>query len=277
MPRPIAFIILLVKKSLEEDIFERANGLTYRILLAFFPFLIFLLSLMGFMNLDESTAIVQMVAWMPVSTADMILRFVAETAFMRSAGLLSAGLFFAVYNTTNGFRAVIRCANHSIGIADDRGMVKRVAVSLVLMLLFTGAIVMMLILLVFGRALWEVLVPGIRYHAIFTALASFFLLVITTTLIFRLALAKKMRLRQLVPGALITVVLWMSASAVFGFAVMNFTQYSVIYGSIAGIFILVLWLNMVSLILLVGLEFNAVYLLSQNEVEGVNLPKHRIQ
>jgi len=242
-----------------EQVLERAAGLTFRVLLAFFPFIIFLMALMGYLNLDESAILNGLYAVLPGDISDLVAGFVHELSVTRSGGVLSAALFFSVYNTTNGFRAIIRCVNMAYGVQDRRSFAKQVVLSFVLMLLFTVALVVMLGLLVFGRQIWGFFFPG--GNDLLVTIASgggaLAVLILTTMLIYRLACAKKLPIKHVLPGAVLTVLAWVVASSFFGFVTQNFTQYPAIYGSIAGVFILILWLNVVSVVLLVGNEANA--------------------
>jgi len=253
------YLFNLTLKCHREQVLERAGGLTFRVLLAFFPFIVFLMALMGFLNLDEPEILNALYDILPRDISDVVARFVYELSETRSRGLLSAALFFSVYNTTNGFRAIIRCVNMAYGVRDSRSFVKQVWVSFVLMLLFSGALVVMLGLLIFGRQIWGFLFP--TRHDLLITLASggaaLVVLVFTTMLIYRLACAERLKVQYVLPGAVFTVLAWVVASSFFGFVTQNFTQYPVVYGSIAGVFILILWLNVVSVILLVGNEVNA--------------------
>ena len=259
MRKSAIFLLNLLVKCHSNQVFERAASLTYRMLLAFFPFLIFLMSLLGFTVLDTSAILAPIYYVLPGDVAVLVAEFLQGLEETRSGGLLSAGLFFSVYNSANGFRAIIRSANAAFDIPDRRGIVKHVALSLAMMMLFALVIVLMLVLLVLGRYIWDLFIPDefeVLYRPLSTA-GALIVIIIATTLIYKLALAKKIRLVQLLPGAVFAVLGWAVSTSVFGFAITNFTQYPAIYGSIAGVFILMLWLNLLSMILLVGNEINA--------------------
>ncbi|MCL2839634.1 MAG: YihY/virulence factor BrkB family protein [Defluviitaleaceae bacterium] len=243
MKKFIIFLFNLAVKCHEDQVFERAAGLTLRVLLAFFPFLVFLMALMGFLDLDENAIFGALYHVLPVDVADLVEGFIIELSETRSAGLLSAALFFSVYNTTNGFRAIIHGVNHAYGVNDRRGGVMQVVLSFVLMILFSGALIVMLGLVVFWGA-----VSGI---------IALVLLVLLTTFMYKLACAKKLPIMHVLSGGVFTVIGWAVVGATFSFITQNFTQYPVVYGSIAGVFILILWLNAVSVIFLMGNQINA--------------------
>ena len=253
-------IFNLALRCHHDQILERAAGLAYRVLLAFFPFLIFLISLFSTLDVDESAILEGLFFVLPGDIAGLVYDFIYELGGARSIGLMSTALFFSVYNTSNGFRAIVRIINRAYGVRNRRGLIAQVVISFLLMLLFSAALIIMLGLLVFGRQIWGFFFPG--GNELLFAFASgggaMVVLVLVTMVIYRLACATSLPIKHILPGAAFTVIAWVVISSGFGFVISNFTQYSVIYGSIAGVFILILWLNIVSIVLLVGNEANAV-------------------
>ena len=253
------YILNLAIRCHESQIFERAAGLTYRVLLAFFPFLLFLMSLLSMIAVDESAIMEGLFFVLPGDVAYLVADFVYEVGGTVGTGIMSTALFFSVYNSSNGFRAIVRITNRAYGLEDRRGFAQQVGLSLLLMLLFSVSIIVMLGLLVFGRQIWGIFFPG--GHELLFALASgggaLIILTLIVVLVFRLACATPIPIKHILPGAVFTVVTWVVVSAVFGFAISNFTQYPAVYGSIAGVFVLMLWLNFISITLLIGNEANA--------------------
>jgi membrane protein len=259
MKKSAIFLFNLIIKCSRDGILERAAGLTLRVLLAFFPFLVFLMSLMGFMDLDADVILGALYGILPGEVSELVAYFITQLSETRSRGLMSAALFFSVYNTTNGFRAIIRNTNRAYGVRERRSFLVQVGLSFGLMLLFSGALIVMLGLLVFGRQIWSFIFPygSELFFTAVSGVAALVVLFMFTSFIYKLACAKPLPARHVLPGAAVTVVAWVITSAVFGFVTQNFTQYPAIYGSIAGVFILILWLNSVSVILLAGNELNA--------------------
>ena len=260
MKRFIIYIFNLALRCIDNQVFERATGLTYRILLAFFPFVIFLMSLVAFLDLNEQAIFEGLYYVFPGDIASLVTNFVHEIGERRSTGILSTALFFSVYNSSNGFRAIVRIANRAYGVRDERNIVMQVGISLLLMLLFSVMLIVMLGLLVFGREIWILLFPRVPefLFSLTVDIVALVALTLITMLIYRLACATKLPIRHLLPGAVFTVSAWAIVSRAFGFVMSTFTQHNAIYGSIAGVFILILWLNVVAMILLIGNEANAV-------------------
>jgi len=173
---------------------------------------------------------------------------------------MSTALFFSVYNSSNGFRAIIRISNRAYGIKDRRSFPAQVGLSFLLMLLFSVALLLMLGLLVFGRQIWMFFFPygSELLFATSSGVGALFILIFIMVIIYKIACATPMPLKHILPGAVFAVVVWVVISGGFGFVISNFTQYSAVYGSIAGVFILMLWLNVICIVLLLGNEINAV-------------------
>ncbi|MCL2571175.1 MAG: YihY/virulence factor BrkB family protein [Defluviitaleaceae bacterium] len=253
------FILNLLRKCHVDQVLERAASLTYRVLLAFFPFLIFLMALLGFTQFSSSAVLAPIYYILPGDVDILVADFLHGLEQTRSGGLLSTALFFSVYNSSNGFRAIIHSTNKAYGANHSRGMVKQVALSLALMILFASSILVLLVLLVLGRQIWDLFIPE-ALNVLFAPLNLAVAIVavsFATMLIYKLAAPIKLRFLQVMPGAIFTVVAWAVASWVFSFFMTNFTQLPAIYGSIAGVFILILWLNLITVILLIGNELNA--------------------
>jgi membrane protein len=198
---------------------------------------------------------------LPADISATLSNFVIELQARPSAGLLSASLLVSIYSASNGFRAIIRGVNRAQDYKDERNFIKKTALCAALMLIFTFSIVVMLTLWIFSDALLSALAPllpinlnlVIRLSSAAIALA---VLVGSTTWIYYLACANPKKGR-LIPGACVTVLCWAIASEVFAIFMGRFSNISVIYGSIAGIFILIIWLNLISFFLLLGNSVNA--------------------
>jgi membrane protein len=75
--------------------------------------------------------------------------------------------------------------------------------------------------------------------------------------IYKILSCKSVRLLSVLPGAAVTVALWVLASKAFEIYIANFSRFSVVYGGLGSVFVMMIWLNIVSFFLLVGSEINA--------------------
>jgi len=234
-------------------------------LLAFFPFLIFLVTLLGFLGLAPHRGWLNILEGMlPTDAALTVAAFVEGIAQppRGAAGLLSGSLLMAVFSASNGFRAVVRGVNKSHGTDDRRNPLQKHMLYVVLMLVFAFSLLVMLVLWAFSGILaaWMGLTPPL--YGLIRGLgwgASWLVLLCAVAYMYHLACAQpKNQRRRLWPGAVVTVALWGVSSFALGVFVSRFSNIGAVYGSIAGIFVLIVWLNLVSFFLLLGNSVNAI-------------------
>ena len=259
------FVIDLVKETIADDVPAIAGELTYKILLAFFPFLIFLMSLIGYLNLDGSFFLSQMLSLFPREIGDVLEKFFSEVVVGGTGTVLSISLLVSVWSASSGFRGVIKGIRKSFGHAEKGNMVRTYVLSVLYVMLFATTLVAMLLLMIFNSAIFrflrrtDVLSGGAaNLYSVLGTFLCMAVMLFSLMLIYKFSIPHKTAFREVLPGALFSVAAWMIISKVFNIYVNNFTRFSRVYGSIAGIFILILWLNIISLTLLIGSEINSV-------------------
>ena len=105
------FIIYFIVKIRDDDIFALAAQLAYYLILSFFPFLIFLLTLIGFSNLDSMEVLGALRAMLPTSAFELIYSVIIEVIEKQNTGLLGASLLLVIWSASSAFRAVIKGIN----------------------------------------------------------------------------------------------------------------------------------------------------------------------
>jgi len=243
-------IIAAVKK---DDLISSANDMTYKLFFSVFPFSIFLMSVVGYLNLDADMLADQITQILPDSLSLPARAFIGEIARVRNANILSFSLIAALFGASAGFRTAMRSINKAYGQKDARKIYIKIPVSIALVFIFTVIIIISFALLIFGNIIFN------KYNILRYGV-SIIVTFVSVILINKLALYKntKTSIRSLVPGAIFTVFLWFIISWLFNIYIENFTNYSALYGSIAAIIILMLWLNIMCIILLLGSEINAI-------------------
>jgi len=146
---------------------------------------------------------------------------------------------------------------------DTRGFWKSRIIAFVFAILIFVSIIASFGLIIFGRLITTAIMaykPGkeivflwniSRYFAIFVFIA----LVISA--LYKALPTAKLKIREVIPGALFTTVAWYLASMLFALYVNNFPQYEIIYGSLAGFVCMIVWIYMISMIILAGAKINA--------------------
>jgi len=260
----IKFIARLIRKLQEDNTFMVANGLTYKLLLSTFPFLIFLMSLIGFFHLDSAIILDTAKDFVPEDAMNIIYVFINEVIDVQSPSILSSSLILTVWSASTGFNAVIVSINKAYGYEESRTWLRTKITSILLVLLFAVTIVCALFTVIFSdnfKNLFLKMNFAEWFINLFFHLSTFsiaiVLILFAVMLIYKFAVAKNMSLLFVLPGTFSTVTLWVIVSRIFNFYLSNFSNYSKVYGSIGGIFVLVIWLNLISFFLLLGGEINA--------------------
>lgn len=270
-----SFFIRLFKSVRDNELISVANEMTYKLLLAIFPFMIFLIALLGFLNIEYDLILESIIMDMPEEISSVINTFFNEVIYKRNLSILSSGLVIAIFSSSSGFYAVMRGLNKAYGRKECRNMIITRLISVVLVLMFAVMIVFSLLLFIFGDAIYKALInndllvyiPPFVYS--FTGyMIMISVLVVSLMIIYKLSVCVKISFFDVFPGAVFSVVFWIISSKLFNIYVNNFSRYSKVYGSIGSVFILIFWINIISFVLLIGGQINANLLFDTKNTEN---------
>ncbi|MCK9903693.1 YihY/virulence factor BrkB family protein [Frankia sp. Cpl3] len=257
-----------VKEFKEDELPDRAAALTYYGVLAIFPALLVLVSLLGVVGRSATDSVLTNLEQLTPGSAQDILRD-AVNSIRDSAGtggvLAVVGLAGALWSASGYIAAFIRAANIVYDIPEGRPVWKimplRLAVTVMLMILLAASAV----IVVFSGGLAEQAGTAIGLgSAALTAWSYAKWPILVLFVIGMIALlywsAPNVRVRGfrwLTPGSVLAVVIWLAASAGFALYVANFGSYNKTYGALAGVIIFLVWLWLSNVAILLGLEFDA--------------------
>jgi membrane protein len=250
----------------EDDIVDRAAGLSYYFLFALFPALLFLATLLGFIPvpdlLNRLIDYVQRV--LPGDAGSLIRKTLAEIIRGAHGSLLSLGVLGALWAGSNGMGSIITALNVAYEVEEPRPWWRRRLLAIGLTLAFSALTITALVFLVFGGRIGDALanraglgsLPALAWNVLqWPAAATFALLAIA--LVYYLAPAVDQRWYWVTPGAAFTLVAWLVMSGGLRLYVTYFGNYNATYGSIGGVILLMLWLYLSGLVLLIGAELNS--------------------
>lgn len=260
------FIVTLITKSQRDDIFALASQLAYYLILSFFPFLMFLFTLIGLSKFNSNDILKLLNHLVPIDVLKLIENTIKEIVNYKSTELLGISILLTIWTASSGFRAVFKGVNKAYNINEnERGFIKRSIISYISTILLALTIIITLALLVFGEIIGNYLINIFPFDNVVLAIWNLFrygliliVLIFILATIYKFAPSKKIKWKDAFPGAILTTFGWLIISLVFSFYINNFNHYSRIYGSLAAVFILMIWLFLISIIFLFGLEFNSV-------------------
>ncbi|MDR2183605.1 MAG: YihY/virulence factor BrkB family protein [Clostridiales bacterium] len=258
------FAHALYGKIKENEILPLATQLTYRLVFALFPFIIFLISLVGYFDIDAELLLQESYDVFPQQIAQVINDVIRDVVDTRNPSIMSTSLLLSVFTVASGFNSIMHGVSKVYGQEDTRGIIARWLCSIVLVVALAFAIISSLLVVIYGDTIYGMIYRHLSPHRLFSVIFGFAGLMITIAimlatimLIYILSLNKRQSIVSMLPGAMLTIVVWAISSSAFNFYVNNFSRYSLVYGSIASIFITMLWLNIVSATILIGAQTNA--------------------
>ena len=239
--------------------------LAYFFLLSLFPMLIFLVTLLPYLNLDEAQVFRFLENYAPTEVYMLIEDTISDVLQNRNGGLLSIGILATIWSASNGMNAIVKSLNRSYNLEETRPFFIVRSLSVIFTLLMIVMLVVALVLPVFGKQIGTVLFSYFGFEEGFLKVWNSIRWTISPIVMFLILSAlywivpnTKLFLKSIFPGAAFATIGWILVSLGFSFYVSNFGNYSATYGSIGGIIVLMLWLYISGNILLVGGQINAV-------------------
>jgi len=141
----------LIKRIIDDEIFALASQLSYSLLLAFFPFLIFLMTLIGFSSINSELVLSELSNILPTSAYELVRNTVVEILETRNTNLLSFGIILTLWTASSGFRSVIKGINKAYDEKEKRSLFKVIGISIISTLGLGFLIIITILLLVFGQ------------------------------------------------------------------------------------------------------------------------------
>jgi membrane protein len=257
----------LWRKIQDDDVLNSAATLAFFFLLAIFPAAIFVLSLLPSLSIPHlQQAILDLVRQvLPEQSAKLFEETMRHVSSEGRRGLLTFGLIFTVWSASTGVYATIEQLNCVYDVKDSRSFWKARGIAILLMLVFVLLAIAALSLVIFGGVVqsWVASIIGWSQPLlIFFATVRWIIiaaaLLLALAVIYRFGPDVKLKFRFISPGNVAAATLIALASIVFRFYVSKFANYSVTYGNLAAVIILILWMHLFGIALLLGCEINAI-------------------
>lgn len=251
-------------KYARDEITVYAAQASFFIVIAFFPFIMLLLTLIQFIPaINKSDLLSIMVRIMP-NMLDSLVVGIVDDLYVKSPGtILSITALVALWSAARGMMGIERGLNRIYGTIEKRNYVVRRLVCSFYTLIFMIVCIVSLVLLVFGTSIQNMfvrlfpLLGSITRHLIsFRSLLAMLLFFICFVGLYTIVPKKKQKPRNQFPGAAFSTVCWLLFSYAFSLYFTNFSNFSYMYGSLTAIVLLMLWLYFCICILFIGAEIN---------------------
>ncbi|HEX7318104.1 MAG TPA: YihY/virulence factor BrkB family protein [Pyrinomonadaceae bacterium] len=254
---------------MDDDVLGRSAQLSYYFLLALFPALLFLTSLLGYLA-GENGQLRQglfnyLATVLPGEASKLVSETVTDVTQSSGGGKLSFGILATLWAASNGMGAISESLNAAYDLKESRPWWKVRLTAVGLTLALTLLIVSALVLLLYGGDIAEIVSGKLGLgNAFETAwkVLQWPLVLIFVLLAFALIYyfgpdAHHQGWKWITPGAVIGVALWLLISFAFKAYLSYFNSYSATYGSLGAVIILMLWFYFTGTAILVGGEINS--------------------
>lgn len=256
-------IYLMVQRYLRHDVGIHSAALAFYLLFTIFPFLIFISALLGLLHLDVAEILQALREILPLEIVDFIdvyLTYVGENSSLR---LMLFGLFFSIYFPARAANSIMRSVRIAYHLGPPRGAVWQLCKTLIYTLLLMITIALTVTLMTVSDRLLAYAVVHFRlpvFVAVLWGKLRFPIIAVVGyfALLFLYAMAQDGRpiWRNIWPGTLAALGAWLALSWLYAWYVENIAHYSLLYGSIGTIIVLLIWLNMSAMTLIMGAELN---------------------
>ncbi|MGM9508385.1 YihY/virulence factor BrkB family protein [Larkinella sp. GY13] len=260
------FLKSFIPKVTDNDTSERAASVAFSLILAVFPAIIFLFTLIPMIPIPnlEGQVMDFFSQVLPASTYETVKTTIYDIISRPRSNVLSFGFLLALYAATNGILSLMMAFNSSHKTGERRGFFKTRLIALGLTIMLALALFLAIAGLVVGGVLTDYLMHiRILDNVVVTTLLNiarylvvFAVFVAAISMIYKFAPDIDMKWKFVNPGCIIASVLVVLTTYGFSFYVSNFGSYNKLYGSIGTLIVLMIWINLVCLLLIIGFDLN---------------------
>ena len=270
-------VTTIADEILHGTMLNKASAIAYNFLLAFFPGMIFLITLIPYVPVKNFQAVLlQLVQSILPTNAYLAFHTTITDIIVKQNGqLLSFGVITALYFATNGISNLMRNFNNASLIVEKRTWFKRRMIAMVLTVVISIFLVVAIAIMIAGQGV----ISYLQHHldskssvwVYIFALSRWIIIAIiffgSVSVLYRYGPAHKLKWPYLSPGAILATALALLTSLGFTYYINNFSSYNKLYGSLGTLIVVMIWLYLNSLILLIGFELNANIDLSKRSIK----------
>ena len=254
----------------KDDVFGRAAQLSYYFVLALFPLLIFLSTLLGYLFASQPGLYFRVIDYfgqvMPQAAFELMRGTLDEVTEAAGGGKLTFGIALALWTASSGMEAIIESLNVAYAVPEFRPRWRRRLVAIALTITLGGLVAMALLLILASNvaagaigSTFPVLQRIAAWSSVVQWAIGLLFLLLALSLIFRFAPNLRFaRWEGNLPGAVLALIVWILASAGLRLYLSTFDSFNRTYGSLGAVIVLLVWLYVSGAAILIGGELNSV-------------------
>jgi len=255
------------KRINEGELQTRARSMAFSFLLALFPTIIFIFTLIPYIPIpDFQEKLLSLIQTLLPGDTYKAAKFTIEDIVKHQrGGLLSFGFFFALFVSADGVLAVMRWFNRSFHGKEERKPWKLRLMAIGLTITLAVFVILAITLLISSEIIYNYLsskemILDHLTHLLILQIGKWVILLAlcfsAISLLYYFGPSDEKKLRFISAGSSLATLLIVATSLGFNFFITHFGQYNKVYGSIGTLIIILIWLYINSLVLLIGYELN---------------------
>ena len=271
MNKTLKIIKNIIKSIVDNDLFGMASEMGFMLCIGFFPFMLFLTAVFGWLGKHTFMAPLMLFLHqvMPQDVMNLLQIVLREVMFFTKGGFIAAlGFCITLILSTNTLAIVAKGLNRAYKIEDTRSFIYTRLLSLVMVFVNTLVLFLSINLIIFGKVIIGFLVTyiGLAEHSgnimlalrwPVSALALFIMAYLHYYILPDLGGKEKLRRRSALPGSIFFTISWLIGSWGFSVYINNLHTYNFVYGTIGGFAVMMIWLYYTSILILIGGEINS--------------------
>jgi membrane protein len=271
----------MVRQLLDNNGLALAGQLAYLFILFLFPFLIFLLTLVGTAVNDPEATLKdlagRMESFWPQETVELISGYLGRTAKSISLATFFSSVLFTLGVGSAAAEAISNAANRFYRVRETRPFWKVRGVAILLIFGFSLVIVALTFLVLSpqtGAYLQKALVLPSTFLSVWILLGwllTFLAVTLALDVLYYLAPNADIPFRWVTPGGFMAAILLLVANQIVKFFVADVFHYDQLYGQLGAGIVLLTWLYVIGLVVLVGIQMNAVLVQVAEEREDIDI------
>ena len=264
---PVRFVREVVALYFGKNVPRAAAELAYFLILSFFPILICVNAFIGVLQVNVDSVLQTLEAILPPSFLGVVSEYLRYITINESPALLAAGLAMTVFSASAAMRSLMNVMDDIYEKRSFKSGLWQIVASVLFSLLLLVTIYLSLVVVLTGRWFFHVLEKYLPFHPawgdggswqwlrFFLLFAVVFLLILV---VYRMSAPRGKPRPPIFGGALLATVALVAASILFSWFIGMSSRYSLVYGSLTSVIIMLLWLYLCGNILIIGNVCNSV-------------------
>lgn len=259
-------LVYFIRGFTQVNLIDRAAAVAFYVFLALFPTILFLFTLLPYFPLQNVTQNVldALQSILPPGTFESVASTINQIMSIQHGGLMSIGLLLAFYFSTSAVSSFFRGFNMGDKEFGQVSFIKIQVYSILVMIMFVLLLVVSIALITVGQRILPIFFTKIHFYNSFVVflinilrwLIVIFALIIAMSLLYHFGNPRSKKFKLFTPGSLLFAGMFIIGTVLFNFYISNISTYNLLYGSIGGLIIFVIWIYFNCILILIGYELN---------------------